>query len=291
MALRGKTPCRLRPWRIPCKWHSACACLAHVSLARTRISTRTHSQNVVSVVALDSRPRDSFRFLTPAPVASTDAPLVNEVARQAGANPITLPSDHPGAAPTANNNSSDSGEVSPTGVADISVYPAWTDDAKEPPSWYAKGADVDALLDVAGSLDWLVDSGDPNENFTPTVLEDDVADGMPQFDVSPSKAKAHDTPIDDMEDGGPYGHHDSPEEESNFERQLASISSSAELPQTMDDSNMEQVVPPLPSFFGGEHHHASEEHFAASDEPRRSPRRPPSGTVPQHHESAVGDQS
>ena len=170
----------------------------------------------------------SFRFLTPAPVATTDAPVLNEVARQAGANPITVPSDNPSAAPT-----NDSGEVSPTGVADISIYPTWTD-TKDAPSWYAKGADVDALLDVAGSLDWLVDSGDPNEHFQPSNTLD--TSGIPELDVSPSKVKAA---------SETYG------EDPNFEGQLATISSSAELPQTMDDSNMEQVVPPLPSFFGG----------------------------------------
>ena len=84
---------------------------------------------------------------------------VNEVARQAGAHPITLPSDHAIYLPTG-------GEISPTGVADFALYPSWTD-AKDTPSWYAKGSDVDALLDVADTLDWLTDTGDLNETYPP----------------------------------------------------------------------------------------------------------------------------
>lgn len=84
---------------------------------------------------------------------------VNEVARQAGANPITLPSDQPAYVPTG-------GEVSPTGVADFALYPSWTD-AKDTPSWYAKGSDVDALFDVADTLDWLTDTGDLLETYPP----------------------------------------------------------------------------------------------------------------------------
>jgi hypothetical protein len=35
------------------------------------------------------------------------------------------------------------------------------------PSWYAKGADVDCLLDVADTLDWLTDTGDFHETYDP----------------------------------------------------------------------------------------------------------------------------
>lgn len=86
---------------------------------------------------------------------------LNEVARQAGANPITLPSDNP-AAPAH----SSGGEISPTGVADTAIFPTWTD-AKDMPSWYAKGADIDCLLDVADTLDWLTDTGDLHETYEP----------------------------------------------------------------------------------------------------------------------------
>ena len=208
---------------------------------------------------------DSFRFLTPAPVATSDAPVVNEIARQAGANPISVPTDNPSAAPT-------NGEVSPTGVADISIYPSWTD-SKDPPDWYAKGADVDALLDVAGSLDWLADTGDLHENFTPPPIES--SDDIPDLDVSPTKiasmkAEQHNHVHhheDIQEDTHVYNdeehhHHLNDDEENNHhtEAHLTTISSSAELPQTMDDSNVEQVVPPLPSFFDGAPD--SDEHYA-----------------------------
>ena len=108
----------------------------------------------------------SFRFLTPAPIAgAADPAQVNEVARQAGANPITVPADKSSASPA------DSGEISPTGVNDLVMYPSWAD-VKDMPSWYAKGADVDCLLDVADTLDWLTDTGDINETYDPPKVSD-----------------------------------------------------------------------------------------------------------------------
>jgi hypothetical protein len=161
--------------------------------------------------------------------------MLNDVARQAGANPIMLPTDHPGVAPV-----NGSGEVSPVGVADISIYPSWTD-AKDPPSWYTNGADVDALLEVAGSLDWLEDSGDLHEHFEAPPVED--SPDMPDIDVSPTKLSMNSKVEEDAMDQ---------EDEDMEERlHLSTISSSAELPQTMDEANVEEVVPPLPSIFDG----------------------------------------
>jgi hypothetical protein len=99
----------------------------------------------------------SFRFLTPAPL-SNELPL-NGVARQAGANPITLPNENANAALAIAG-----GENSPTGVSEFVLYPSWAD-GRDPPSWFAKGADVDALLDVSDTLDWLADPGDLNETY------------------------------------------------------------------------------------------------------------------------------
>lgn len=93
--------------------------------------------------------------------AGNDTVQVNEVARQAGANPITLPTENPSSVTHASG-----GEVSPTGVTDVAIFPSWTD-AKDMPSWYAKGADVDCLLDVADTLDWLTDTGDFHETYDP----------------------------------------------------------------------------------------------------------------------------
>jgi hypothetical protein len=158
----------------------------------------------------------SFRFLTPAPVAPSE-PQVNEVARQAGANPITLPSDQPGAAPSWP--SIVAGEISPTGVADLSMYPSWTD-AKDSPSWYAKGSDVDALLDVADTLDWLTDTGDLHESYQPQPgLDDD--DSIP--DDKPTHGLAYTPSVNNM--------------------------SLNTLPRV--DSADDVVVPPLPSLFDG----------------------------------------
>ena len=152
-----------------------------------------------------------FRFLTPTPVVTQQA-NVNEVARQAGANPITLPVDNPNVTPSL-------GETSPTGVSDFNMYSSWTD-SKDTPSWYAKGSDVDALLDVADSLEWLVDTGDLNETYSEAANA--IADEMP----AP-------TPVNLA--AAPHAAHHS-----------ASMNS---LPRI--DSTSDAAVPPLPSLFDG----------------------------------------
>lgn len=97
---------------------------------------------------------------------ASDHTQVNDVARQAGANKITVPSSNP----TSNPSGLADGEASPTGVNDIVMYPS-LGDFKDMPSWYAKGADVDCLLDVADTLDWLTDTGDLYETYeTPKVI-------------------------------------------------------------------------------------------------------------------------
>jgi hypothetical protein len=156
--------------------------------------------------------------------------MVNEVARSAGANPITLPSENPSAAP-----SGDSGDVSPTGVTELSAYPSWTD-AKDTPSWYSKGADVDALLDVGDTLDWLADTGDLHESYHPP-------------------AAVESTPcVPDIDQSSPDGGHvicsprasnsDPPEEPNNTDMTVQAL-------PTVDTNNVESVIPPLPSLFDG----------------------------------------
>jgi len=143
---------------------------------------------------------------------------VNEVARQAGANPITLPSDHGVYVPSG-------GEVSPTGVADFTLYPSWTD-AKDTPSWYAKGSDVDALLDVADTLDWLTDTGDLNETYPP----------------------ANHTMIEMEEEN----HNTAPEKISISLSQAPSVNNLSMNTLPRIDSHTGVDVPPLPSLFGVE---------------------------------------
>lgn len=157
----------------------------------------------------------SFRFLTPAPVAPAE-PQVNEVARQAGANPITVPSDQ-------NWYFSSGGDVSPTGVAEFALYPSWTD-AKDTPSWYAKGSDVDALLDVADTLDWLTDTGDLHESYHPD--NDAIESG---HDMS---EQASDKPV------GGFSH-------------ALSVSNMSMNTLPRVDSTTGVVVPELPSLFDG----------------------------------------
>lgn len=144
-------------------------------------------------------------------------PQVNEVARQAGANPITLPADYP-----IMSHSVACGEISPTGVADLAMYPSWTD-AKDTPSWYAKGSDVDALLDVADTLDWLTDTGDLQEAYQPSNSSLNVALTGP-----------------DPNDKSNHGLTTTPS---------AHNLSLNTLPRV--DSSVDVVVPPLPSLFDG----------------------------------------
>jgi len=148
-------------------------------------------------------------------------PQVNDVAKKAGANPISVPKDTAAVAPA-----SDGGDVSPTGVTDLSIYPSWTN-AQDPPSWYAKGADVDALLDVADTLDWIADSGDPVDCFQPPAMED-----VPSM----SDMISHD--VGDIE------HEDDDED-------LKPSASVNTLPRV--DSNVDNMlVPSLPSLFQNE---------------------------------------
>jgi len=167
--------------------------------------------------------RYSFRFLTPAPVASETPVQVNQVARQAGANPITLPSDHHSAVPSAGG-----GEVSPHGVAEIAIFPSWTD-AKDMPSWYQKGADVDALLDCADTLDWLADTGDLHEIYDPSS-----GLSIPQFvALSPATSCLPSTLEVEQEP-------------------LTKNSSVSNIAHYAMASDTDVDVPPLPSLFGSE---------------------------------------
>jgi len=60
--------------------------------------------------------------------------------------------------------------MSPTGVADMSLLPSWVD-AKNPPSWYNDGSDIDTLLEDADCLNWLSDTGDLDETYPPAMAE------------------------------------------------------------------------------------------------------------------------
>lgn len=175
------------------------------------ISPLTSGQEPLSGPVLED---SLFRFLTPAPVVPVE-PQVNDVARQAGANPITVPTDQ-------NWYYSSGGDVSPTGVAEFALYPSWTD-AKDTPSWYTKGSDVDALLDVADTLDWLTDTGDLNETYQSTHTMD-VTSEVP-------------APVSDKTMGG-LSH---PSSVNNMSMNT--------LPRV--DSTTGVVVPELPSLFDG----------------------------------------
>lgn len=150
--------------------------------------------------------------MTPVPVAIAE-PQVNEVARQAGANPITLPQDSHAGFSLAG------GEVSPTGVAD------WVDPSKDMPSWFSKGADVDALFDVAETLDWLADTGDLNENY----------DNVDIDNVAPAPVSVLNTANTMLAGSAPAP------------SAYPSATSMNTLPRI--ESGAQVVVPPLPSLF------------------------------------------
>lgn len=171
----------------------------------------------------------SFRFLTPAPVLSCSAETQGgDIARQAGAYPITLPSTDIDTSAVPPGLDVDGGEVSPTSIADLSIYPSWTD-AKDTPSWYAKGSDVDALLEVGETLDWLEDTGDLNETYHPSPLDDSTggAGDVTEYDESGSDSRS-----------GRLGQ--------SSRKNSGSVTT---LPRV--DSNVGAVVPPLPSLFDG----------------------------------------
>lgn len=174
-----------------------------------------------------------FRYLSPAPVISPET-QVNPVARQAGANPITLPTDQPGVS-----NILAGGEVSPTGVNDLELYPTWTDYSKDTPSWYSKGSDVDALLDVADTLDWLADPGDLTETYEEAERMHIATAETPQqtsnFQMTEAQPQKEVAPVTG---GGFY----------SSSNNTTSMSMNT-LPRI--DSGAEVNVPPLPSLFDG----------------------------------------
>ena len=183
-----------------------------------------------------------FRFLTPCPPGDTSA--IQSINRQNGTNHITLPPDNLNSTVFAD------GEISPTGVNDLSIYPlSWTD-AKEPPSWYTKGEDVDALLDVADSLDWLADTGDLNETYVAPPMEESTDNSLSVMDDEVDEA---------------YEKHET------FFVDRCSSANTLILPRV--DSAIETMVPALPSFFHSQNEtsytnllsHAGEGHISTGD--------------------------
>jgi hypothetical protein len=69
-----------------------------------------------------------------------------------------------------------SGETSPTGVLEVDKMPEFQ---SEIPTWFAKGSDVDELLNEAEALDWLADPGDLVDNYIPQP-EETTTDPLPE---------------------------------------------------------------------------------------------------------------
>lgn len=161
--------------------------------------------------------------------------------RQVGVNHITVPSDNP-------NTAIADGEASPTGVNDLSIYASWTD-AKETPSWYARGDDVECLLDVADTLDWMADPGDPNESYVAPMMEESTDNSLSVMDDETYDCEKH---------------------ESSFVDRCSSTNNLI-LPRV--DSSIETMGPTLPSFFHSQNEtsytnllsHAGEGHISTGD--------------------------
>lgn len=140
----------------------------------------TTSHGTISCAALEN---SLFRFLTPATGEThtvspstvpnpTNSPNSSTAPLQSNAQPttITVPGI-PGTVKTVQQPFG--GDASPTGVDQIADFPTnWI--AGDLPSWYAKGSDLDEILDEAETLDWLADSGDLDENYTPTPFTNTI---------------------------------------------------------------------------------------------------------------------
>lgn len=116
-----------------------------------------------------------YRFLTPSatnflPVTTTPEPY----------HSISPPPNETGVSITLPPKGVLSGEASPTGVVDVDKMPEFQ---SEIPNWFAKGSDVDELLNEAEALDWLADPGDL-ENYVPqevpSMQPEQVADPLPE---------------------------------------------------------------------------------------------------------------
>jgi len=106
-----------------------------------------------------------YRFLTPSatnfmPVATTPEPYPNSVSPTPTQS---IDNNTTGVSITLPSKAVLSGETSPTGVFDIDKQPELF--YSEIPQWFAKGSDVDELLNEAEALDWLADPGDLVENY------------------------------------------------------------------------------------------------------------------------------
>lgn len=125
----------------------------------------TTSHGTISCAALEN---SLFRFLTPATgethtvsPSTVPNPTTNSTSYSAQPTNITVPGI-PGTVKSFQQPFS--GDLSPTGVDQINDFPSnWI--SGDLPTWYAKGSDLDEILDEAEALDWLADSGDLNETY------------------------------------------------------------------------------------------------------------------------------
>jgi len=156
-------------------------------------SITTAHHGTISGAALED---SLFRFLTPTTGDSAaSSQHLNDVARQAGANPITLPSNSTSKGNNIQQQQQQQfgGDVSPTGVADLSL-PNWVW-SSDPPAWYSKGADVDELLNEADALDWLADSGDLNESYPSSTTVPNTSMENPVTIPNQENDKQHQLPV------------------------------------------------------------------------------------------------
>lgn len=164
----------------------------------------TTSHGTISCAALEN---SLFRFLTPASgEAHTVSPsTVPNSSPSYNTQPtsITVPGI-PGVVKSAQQPFA--GDVSPTGVDQINDFPTnWI--SGDLPSWYAKGSDLDEILDEAEALDWLADSGDLNENYEAPPITAPISHSAQQPQIVPtdtSRSEPSLLSLCDPEDTAPH---------------------------------------------------------------------------------------
>jgi len=126
-----------------------------------------------------------YRFLTPSatnfmPVVTTPEPYPNSVSPTPQQNVENIGT---GVSITLPSKAVLSGESSPTGVCDILTQPEVFQ--SEIPQWFAKGSDVDELLNEAEALDWLADPGDLVDNYIVPPQEAVVSNEVVSIEPTP----------------------------------------------------------------------------------------------------------
>ena len=146
--------------------------------------------------------------------------------------------------------------MSPTGVADMSQLPAWVD-AKNPPTWYNDGSDIDKLLEDADYLNWLGDTGDLDETYPPALAEPAATSSNPSRAPINSEEISMPEPAPVVASQDPTNQLMHPSADSlSFlvdapeERGVDSVPSGTDAAQVQEEQDLDVGRTPLPSLLG-----------------------------------------